>query len=78
MEEKVSIIVPVYNVKDYIVETLESVRAQTYGNWELLLVLDGCTDGTASWWTSKKTRKRSLTRTYFWIWKSLLTKNSVL
>ncbi len=46
MEEKVSIIVPVYNVKDYIVETLESVRAQTYGNWELLLVLDGCTDGT--------------------------------
>lgn len=42
----VSIIVPVYNVKNYIVETMDCVRAQTYTDWELLLVEDGSTDGT--------------------------------
>lgn len=42
----VSIIVPVYNAEDYIVDTIESVRRQTWEDWELLLVLDGCTDGT--------------------------------
>lgn len=43
----VSIIVPVHNVKKYIAETVECVRRQTYGNWELLLVEDCSTDGTA-------------------------------
>lgn len=42
----VSIIVPVYNVKNYIIETMDCVRAQTYQQWELLLVEDGSTDGT--------------------------------
>lgn len=42
----VSIIVPVYNVKNFIIETVESVRNQTYEDWELLLVEDGSTDGT--------------------------------
>ena len=46
MKELVSIIVPVYNVKKYIVETMKSVQAQTYSNWELLLIEDGSTDGT--------------------------------
>lgn len=44
--ELVSIITPVYNVEKYIVETMESVRQQTYTDWELLLVEDGCTDET--------------------------------
>lgn len=46
MDGLISIIVPVYNVEKYIVETMECVEAQTYGNWELLLVEDGSGDGT--------------------------------
>ncbi len=44
--ELVSIIVPVYNVEKYIVETIECVRRQTCPRWELLLVEDVSTDGT--------------------------------
>lgn len=47
MNETVSIIVPVYNAEKYIVETIEHVAAQTYEDWELLLVVDGCRDGSA-------------------------------
>ncbi|MDE7269290.1 MAG: glycosyltransferase [Acetatifactor sp.] len=43
----ISIIVPVYNVKKYILETIKCVCCQTYEDWELLLVEDGSTDGTA-------------------------------
>ncbi|MDE6518734.1 MAG: glycosyltransferase [Acetatifactor sp.] len=43
----VSIIVPVYNAEKYIVETIEHVVAQTYRDWELLLVVDGCGDASA-------------------------------
>lgn len=47
MNETVSIIVPVYNAEKYILETIEHVVAQTYTDWELLLVLDGCRDRSA-------------------------------
>lgn len=46
MEELVSIIVPVYNVEQFIEETMDSVLAQTYENWEMLLVEDGSSDDT--------------------------------
>lgn len=45
--ELVSIIVPVYNVEKYIEETMDCVRAQTYPEWELLLVEDGGSDRSA-------------------------------
>ena len=46
MNELVSIIVPVYNLEKFIRETMDSVLAQTYSHWELLLVEDGSSDGT--------------------------------
>ena len=44
----VTIIMPTYNAELYIAEAVDSVLAQTYTNWELLLVNDGSTDGTAA------------------------------
>ena len=41
-----SIVVPVYNVRPYLEECIESVRKQTYPYWELLLIDDGSTDGS--------------------------------
>lgn len=46
MDKKVSIIVPVYNVEKYIEAAMDSVRSQSFQDWELLLVTDGCTDTT--------------------------------
>ena len=43
----VSIIVPVYNAAGYIAETISMVSAQTYKDWELILVDDASSDGSA-------------------------------
>ncbi|WBL24867.1 glycosyltransferase family 2 protein [Zunongwangia sp. HGR-M22] len=42
----VSIIIPTYNRAHFIGETLESVIAQTYQNWECIVIDDGSTDYT--------------------------------
>lgn len=42
----ISVIVPVYNVKSYLQECLESILRQSYTNFEILLVDDGSTDGS--------------------------------
>lgn len=41
---KVSIIIPVYNVEDYLVRCLESVNNQTFEDFEVILLNDGSTD----------------------------------
>lgn len=42
----VSIIVPAYNAEKYIGVTIESVLAQTYTNWEMIIINDGAKDNT--------------------------------
>ena len=42
----ISVIVPVYNIKDYLRRCVESILRQTYENIEVLLVDDGSTDGS--------------------------------
>ena len=46
MAEKVSIIVPVYNVQKYLEECLKSLMNQSYNNLEIILVDDGSTDNS--------------------------------
>ena len=42
----VSVVTACHNCETYLPECLDSIRGQTMGNWELLLVDDGSTDGT--------------------------------
>lgn len=44
----VSVVVPFLDVAPYLAEAIESVRAQTYENWELLLCDDGGRDGSTA------------------------------
>ena len=42
----ISVIIPVYNVEDYLAECLDSLKNQTYGDFEVIMVNDGSTDGS--------------------------------
>ena len=44
----ISIIVPVYNVKNYLEKCLQSICGQTYKNLEIILIDDGPSDGWES------------------------------
>ena len=44
----ISIVVPVYNVKQFLTKCLNSIISQTYSNLEIIVVDDGSTDGSAT------------------------------
>ena len=46
MEPKISIIVPVYNVEQYLERCVESILKQTMTNFELILINDGSSDNS--------------------------------
>lgn len=46
MSEKISVIVPVYNVESYLEKCVHSICSQTYENLEIILVDDGSTDSS--------------------------------
>ena len=45
-EKLVSVIMPAFNVDQYIAEAVESVQKQSYQDWELIIIDDGSTDNT--------------------------------
>lgn len=44
--KKITVIVPAYNIVDYLERCVDSIIGQTYRNLEIILVDDGSTDGT--------------------------------
>lgn len=46
MSDLISIIVPVYNVENFLDECIYSLRKQTYDNLEMILIDDGSTDNS--------------------------------
>ena len=44
MNNKISIIIPLYNSEKFLRKNLDSIFSQTYKNYELILINDGSTD----------------------------------
>lgn len=53
IEPKISVILPTYNVENYITETIESLLNQTFPASEIVIINDGSTDGTLNLVTSR-------------------------
>ena len=48
MDAKISVIIPAYNIQEYLGHTLDSVLAQTYKNLEIIIINDGSKDDTGA------------------------------
>lgn len=62
---KFSIVVPVYNVEQYLGQCLESLQAQNYGDYEVICVNDGSSDGSKeilSAWEPRMQKMRVIDR----------------
>ncbi len=46
MDPLISVILPIYNIKDYLDKCMRSIIAQTYKNLEIIMVDDGSSDGS--------------------------------
>ena len=63
---KFSVVIPAYNVEAYLDECIGSVAAQSFGDWEAIVVDDGSTDNSAALaetWAMKNNRFRILKQT---------------
>jgi len=43
---KFSVLIPVYNVESYLCRCLDSLKKQSYSDWECILIDDGSSDGS--------------------------------
>lgn len=60
---KISVITPAFNAANYIDETVQSVIAQTFSDWEMIIVDDASTDDTyqkITAWTEKDSRIKAV------------------
>lgn len=75
----VSIITPTYNHEKFIGKCIESVLAQTYPNWELLIIDDGSTDATSNIVARYKDKRiKYIRQNHLGIWKLPETYNNAL
>lgn len=68
MNQKISVIIPVYNTEKYIENCLMSIVEQTYSNYEIILVNDGSLDNSIT--IVKKCLKIVIFNIVFWSKKS--------
>jgi glycosyltransferase involved in cell wall biosynthesis len=57
----ISVVMPVYNAERYLLDAVASILQQSFSDWELICVDDGCTDGSAAilnWFASQDNRVR--------------------
>jgi glycosyltransferase involved in cell wall biosynthesis len=57
---RVSVVIPTFNRRPFLARTLAAVYAQTFSSFEVIVVDDGSTDGTARWLSSRRLPRLTL------------------